>query len=226
MKILLLEKVDSTNSYAKQLRDSGFEDNFAVIYAKEQFAGRGQGDHIWESEAGKNLTFSCIFKPSNLDATHVCKISQAVSLGVADFVRKVLIDHIEDIVRLKWPNDIFVGKLKIAGILIENVFKGGLVDSCVIGVGININQTRFSAWIPNPVSLKILSNEDYDINEMLTLICESIYNRLNNLDNITEEYQHSLYLLNELVEVNIDGKVFKRRILGVDEIGELIVVNE
>lgn len=226
MKILLLEKVDSTNSYAKQLRDSGFEDNFAIIYAKEQFSGRGQGDHVWESEAGKNLTFSCIFKPSNLDATHVCKVSQAVSLGVADFVRKVLVDKIEDVVRLKWPNDVFVGKLKIAGILIENVFKSGLVDSCVIGVGVNINQTRFSDWIPNPVSLKILSNEDYDITEMLPIICECILGRLNNIDNVTEEYQRSLYLLNELVEVNVDGVVLKKRIIGVDEIGELIVVNE
>lgn len=225
MKILHLDEVDSTNSHAKQTRDEGFDGDFIVINANRQTGGRGQGDHVWESEEGMNLTFSCIFKPEKLKICDVCKISQAVSLGVADFIKAVLENEIRDNVKLKWPNDVYVGDSKIAGILIENVFKGEFVDSSVIGIGININQVEFSEWIPNPVSLKLLSGDEYKLDCMLVMVCKSLYTRLKHLDSVTGEYCNILYQLNEIVEINVEGKIVQRRILGVDDFGELITSN-
>ncbi|HYQ56854.1 MAG TPA: biotin--[acetyl-CoA-carboxylase] ligase, partial [Draconibacterium sp.] len=124
--IILLSEVDSTNNYAKQLVAEKAHSG-TVVLAQYQKNGRGQVGNFWESEAGKNLLFSLILYPAFLDAGKQFYISKVVSLALVEVLNECIID-----VKIKWPNDIYVGDKKIAGILIENTMKGNKLESSVI----------------------------------------------------------------------------------------------
>ncbi|HPH88516.1 MAG TPA: biotin--[acetyl-CoA-carboxylase] ligase, partial [Chitinophagales bacterium] len=147
-----LPSVDSTNTYAKSLIAKSSPIDGTVILADEQFAGRGQSGNVWQSEAGKNLTFSIIYQTSFLLATEQFYLNMAVSLGIWSMVNsKLSIEKNKELTihdsrfttKIKWPNDIYVNNQKIAGILIENTISGMHLKHSVIGVGLNVNQEQF-----------------------------------------------------------------------------------
>ena len=151
--LIWLESVDSTNSYAiRRLEElpSG-----TVIAAREQTAGRGQRGNTWFTEPGKNLTFSIVLKDIALPASDAHLLNYIASVAVAQFI-----DSYGVKCYVKWPNDIYVGKKKICGILVENSLAGSNVFASVIGIGININQTRFHQ-LANATSLSCITGKDY-----------------------------------------------------------------
>ena len=168
--IIWLEKAESTN---KTLRE-GLEscDNLSVVAAREQTAGRGQGTHTWHSTKGMNLTFSMLYKPSDLLAADMILITCATTLGIRDYLLDKGVTA-----RIKWPNDIWVGDKKICGILIENILDGPRIRYSIIGIGFNLNETLWPADLPNPVSLKNITGEDYDTDAELELLAEKIRRR-------------------------------------------------
>jgi biotin-(acetyl-CoA carboxylase) ligase len=85
--IFELDRVDSTNAYANKVLAKGELDEGTVIWAHEQFAGRGQQNHQWISEAGKNLTFTVVLKPIFLAPDQQFLLNKAISLGALDFIR-------------------------------------------------------------------------------------------------------------------------------------------
>src|ERR1035437_922779 len=107
--------VDSTNNYASKLLNNHKVEEGTVIWAEEQTRGKGQEENQWESEKGKNLTFSLGLFPRFLKIEELFYLSKSISLGVAGFLGKYI-----DRVSIKWPNDIYAGDRKITGILIEN----------------------------------------------------------------------------------------------------------
>ena len=109
-----VDQLDSTNNYAASLLLTKRPPDGSVIVASSQIGGRGQGTNKWESEPDRNLTFSVILYPDFIDVTKQFEISKAISLGMVDFLR----DYVEN-VSIKWPNDIYIGKAKVAGILME-----------------------------------------------------------------------------------------------------------
>ena len=117
MKFLNLEETLSTNSYASA-RAAELED-WTVVSARRQTAGRGQRGNGWEAEEGKNLTFSVFFRPENFRARDQFALSEAVALAVVETLAGEGIEA-----RVKWPNDIYVGDRKICGILIEHAVMG------------------------------------------------------------------------------------------------------
>jgi len=88
-------------------------------------------------------------------------ISRMVSLAVYD-----LVSARTSAARIKWPNDIYVGNDKIAGILIENSIMGQTLGSSVAGIGLNVNQTGFRSGAPNPVSLKQVTGKAHDLKDI------------------------------------------------------------
>lgn len=165
--------IDSTNSEARRVLP--YIDNLSVIAAECQTAGRGQGDHKWHSMTGVNLTFTVVFKfhhpaeqeaegkrAAALDAKDALYITEVVTLAL-----RLYLESHGVMARIKWPNDIYVGDKKICGILIENVLAGSFVDSSIVGIGLNINQTDFPADLPNPVSLALLTGEKYSVHDEL-----------------------------------------------------------
>ena len=156
-----LDRVDSTNSYVRRMLAQGeVLPELTLVDADEQTDGRGQTGNTWESEAGCNVQFSLVCHPHFLVATQQFALSEAIALAVAKTVSG----------EVKWPNDIYVGDCKISGTLIECDLSGNRIDTCIIGTGINVNQTEFLSDAPNPVSLAQLTNHEYDREEILQAV--------------------------------------------------------
>ena len=155
--IIWLKRTDSTNDEAARRIDA--LDILSVVAAKEQTAGRGQGDHTWTSAPGENLTFSLVLKfppLSPLAARDILFLTRCVTHGLREYLLSRGVET-----RIKWPNDIYAGERKICGILIENTLVRGRVSSSIIGIGLNLNQTAFPPELPNPVSLRQLMGRLY-----------------------------------------------------------------
>ena len=153
-------ELDSTNNEARRTLDG--LDNFSVLATESQTAGRGQGLHTWYATPGRNLTFTVVLKPRQLDARDGILITYITTVSLVRFLAEHGIEA-----RIKWPNDIWVGDKKICGILIENVLDGQYVGASIIGIGLNINETGWPEELPNPVSLSELTGRQYDIHEEL-----------------------------------------------------------
>lgn len=138
-KIIHLDEVDSTNNYAAKLVFDGKSVPGTVILADHQTAGRGQRSAVWTSNAGENMLLSIIFEHDNLAVADQFKLSQFVAVSLVQFLRKIGIKA-----AIKWPNDILVEKRKIAGVLIENQLSGSFVKSSIVGIGLNVNQLKFT----------------------------------------------------------------------------------
>ncbi len=222
--------IDSTNSEA--LKNVENSKDKTVWISEFQTAGKGQRGNTWESEQGKNLTFSILFKPNNLLSTKQFALSQAVSLGIFDYLVERGLQA-----TIKWPNDIYVKDKKICGILMENTISGDILSAGVVGIGFNLNQRNFSSDIPNPTSL-ILESEslegsillDFVPNNEFCPLLKSImlrYDTLNkgDYDSIESEYVNALYRLGvecEYVDVKSDS-TFSGEIIGVDKAARLII---
>ena len=159
MELLWIEKAGSTNNYLKENSDTVMP--MTMVMAKEQTAGRGQRGNSWESEPGKNLTFSFYFRPEGVHPAEQFVISEAVALAMVS-----VLDHYGIEAKVKWPNDIYVGNRKITGILIENSILGPEISRCIVGIGLNVNQKEFRSDAPNPVSLTMLTGEDYSLEQI------------------------------------------------------------
>ncbi|MBQ8360982.1 MAG: biotin--[Bacteroidaceae bacterium] len=150
VQVITLKEVDSTNSYLRNLPADKVEKEFVAVVAKSQTAGRGQRGNSWESAPNKNLTFSIMMHPTFLTANEQFILSQAMALSV----KETLDDYVRSPhPRIKWPNDIYWNKKKLCGILIETDLMGKNMETCIIGVGINLNQETFHSDAPNPVSV-------------------------------------------------------------------------
>jgi len=223
IQIIRLATVNSTNNYANgQLVENELPDG-TVFLAYEQSAGRGQMNNFWESEPGKNLTFSIVVYPDFLDIRCQFMLSKVVTLGIYHALDK----YVDDL-RIKWPNDIYASDKKLGGILIENSIMYSSIKSSVIGIGINVNQTIFRSSAPNPVSLKILTNQQFDCDQILTEILSGIdlyYSLLRDgeEERIDREFISVLYRINEKHWFRADEKVFEGEIIGVNEIGQLLI---
>ncbi len=176
--IIWLKLTDSTNDEARRRLDA--LDNLSVLAAETQTAGRGQGDHTWTSAPGQNLTFTLVLKfppCAPIATSEILLITQAVTGGIR---RYLLSKGVES--RIKWPNDIYVDDRKICGILIENILDGKQVSSSMIGIGFNLNQDRFPADLPNPVSLRQLTGRTYDLRTELVLLRDALKKTASLLD--------------------------------------------
>ena len=141
-------EVSSTNTYLKELLTAGVElPELTLVDADFQTGGRGQQQNVWESEADKNLLFSLLCHPTFLPATNQFVLSQAIAVAV----QRTLSEYTDGIT-IKWPNDIYWNDRKICGTLIECNLMGSTIKDCIIGTGINVNQTEFRSDAPNPVS--------------------------------------------------------------------------
>lgn len=218
--------LDSTNKYALELLAKSRPTEGTVISTSEQVAGRGQIGRSWVSEPHQNIAASIIFYPSFLAVRQQFLLSQAVALGVAECLEKYL-DKKE--VKVKWPNDIYAGSGKLAGILIQNSLSGTRIVSSVVGIGINVNQTGFPSELPNPSSLFLETGNTFDLPSLLDDLCyhlETRYLQLRggSLSELRSDYHARLYRLEENICFQPrEGRPFQGSICGVDEQGQLLV---
>lgn len=143
-----------------------------TIMARTQTAGRGQRGNTWEAEPGANITMSVLLRPQGLEARDQFALSEAVSLGITDTLARHGIDA-----RIKWPNDIYVGDMKICGILIENSLAGSLVERSIAGIGLNVNQLKWTGTAPNPISMAMIAGHRFDVDTTASTLVSDILRR-------------------------------------------------
>ncbi|MEM9835388.1 MAG: biotin--[acetyl-CoA-carboxylase] ligase [Bacteroidota bacterium] len=137
----LFQELDSTNSEAiRRLQSPPLPPAWTSIQAHYQTAGRGQAGNGWHSSAGKNLLYSVIVYPSGWEVEDIFRLTQVLSLSVAASIQFFL-PHAP--VRIKWPNDIYLGDQKIAGLLIQNSLLGKKIQWSVMGIGLNVHEDDF-----------------------------------------------------------------------------------
>lgn len=169
---IALEKVKettSTNDYLASLCRESKAREFYTVMAESQTEGKGQRGNTWESESGKNLTFSIVLYPTALKARKQFTLSMLAALSCHE-----ALSNYTDGFSIKWPNDIYWKDQKIGGILIENELEGTYITQSIIGIGLNINQEIFYSDAPNPVSLKQIIGAEVDIQEVMTLVVHAI----------------------------------------------------
>ena len=166
-RLIHIPETNSTNRFVQKMIETEQLASGSIVLADFQTAGRGIGGSSWESETGKNLTFSVIYYPDEAplraatlglsSSLHPFVIAEMASLSVKYTLDKYIPD-----VTVKWPNDIYCGDKKIAGILIENTFFQEAITQSIIGIGLNVNQTLFLSDAPNPVSMVQVADTEFD----------------------------------------------------------------
>ncbi len=219
-----LQSTDSTNSYLRRLIAEGKDlPDMTVVTAFEQTAGRGQKGNSWETEPGKNVIFSLLCHPVFVRPSQQFVLSQCIALAIAE-----TLSEYTDGITVKWPNDVYWRDKKISGTLIECDLQGCKISNCIIGSGININQTVFRSDAPNPVSLKQITGVDHDADTILAQTVErftSLYDLLRKGKDsvIAERYMKCLYRREGFYYYeDADGR-FSARIHSIEPSGHLVL---
>ena len=223
--IIELENVGSTNDYAEKLIRIQKVPEGTIILAHEQTAGKGQGKNRWESEAGKNLTFTIILFPHFLRPERQFQLNKVITLGILDFLVEF---PMEETCSIKWPNDLYAGNHKIGGVLISNFIQGNSLEACIAGIGINVNQEVFGPDLLNPVSIRQLTGKEYPLRNVLESLGVFIGKRYQQLESgilkfLEIDYRNHLFGIDRWMDYLVNGKPVNGRIHGVDETGRLLL---
>ena len=187
---MYIEQTHSTSSLLRELYSAELPHLFTVR-TDYQTAGRGQAGNSWESQKGCNLLFSSLLRYDGLVAAEQWRLSMLVALATYQALAKYLPS---DLLAIKWPNDIYFGDKKLVGILIENMLQGANVGYTIAGIGINVNQTQWLSNAPNPISMRQITGEQYDIEALLTVWTEAIQEwEQRSTDEIKAAYMQHLY---------------------------------
>ncbi len=220
--LIELDSVDSTNNYAMAQIHAGLASAGQVYFAHRQWAGKGQRGKTWISEPGQNLSMSLVLEARPLPLSNQFLLGAAAAIGCMNGVRK----YAPDSWAIKWPNDLYWSDRKAAGILIENVLKGKDWLFAVIGVGMNLNQTSFSADLPNAISLKQITGKSFEplalARELAMKIGEHIEILQTDPPSILKTFNQSLYKRGEIVKLKKGNILFDTRIESVNAQGMLI----
>jgi BirA family biotin operon repressor/biotin-[acetyl-CoA-carboxylase] ligase len=222
--ILKLDATDSTNFFLKDLLRSENPMDYTVVVTKSQLKGRGQMNTVWASEGGKNLTFSVLKKFDAMSVRHQFALNIAVSLAMYEALGKLSIPDVQ----IKWPNDIMSGSSKICGILIENMLRGNKIGEAVIGIGLNVNQTDFGE-LGKASSLKLVTGRNFDLDELLHTILDSIQLQLDTVEaktvaQLLPAYERLLFRKDKpSTFTNAKGERFMGYIRRVSALGKLVI---
>ncbi len=228
------DELKSTNDYAAELIAKSTPPEGTVVRADSQSAGRGQFGSRWESAAGKNLTFSIIFYPNWLEIGAGFYLGMAIALALRDTVHRLPppVSRPPSTVKIKWPNDLYLGDRKAGGILIQNALSGQFLQSSVVGIGLNVNQLEFDPSIPNPTSLALAFGHNFDLEALSDTLLECLEQRYLQLKaghrtELKAEYEGYLYRSGVPSRyARADGSEFTGTIRGVGVDGRLRVENE
>ena len=227
-KFWIYEQLASTNDQAKHLVINEEIPEGSVVLAYEQTKGRGQRDTTWHSDAGKSLTFSIVLFPGFPEADEQFLLNQAVTTGILEVMRAEITDTQW---RIKWPNDIYAGRKKLGGILIENSLEGKKLGHSIVGIGLNINQEYFPDGLPNPVSLYQLDGRMRKLKSFAIQVTTSVYEKYRVLQSgdhqsVQADYLENLYLYQKWHTFKgIENQRFRGKITGLCKDGRLIITD-
>ncbi len=225
------EKVDSTNTLARELSIKGVK-NGSVVISDYQEKGRGRNGKIWTSPCGCNIYMSIILKP---------KFSPEVAQGMTILAAVSVADAIAEVVSLKpqikWPNDILIDSKKVSGILTEMSTQNMIIEHIIVGIGINVNaeENDIEDGIKNIATSLLIESKKTDgftgllnRNKLIT----SILNKFDKyyemflstgLSSVLQYYQKYFNMIGKEIEINIKDKRVKGQVVGIDSKGALLL---
>lgn len=227
MQIIKLDATDSTNDYLKRLSVQKSLEDFTTIVTEHQLKGKGQMGTLWQTEKGKNLTFSTFKKFDSLKLSKQFAVSMCVSLAIFDSLQQFQVPDLA----IKWPNDIMSGRKKICGILIENSIGGDAIKSSIIGIGLNVNQTSFND-LEKASSLKLVCDKNFDLDYLLTTILNELQQKISwysemGYDQLKLSYEKYLFRKNRTTTFkSARNDLFNGIIRGISAMGHLQVEME
>lgn len=217
-----LEETTSTNDWAHE-HLAELQCPFSLVTAEFQTAGRGATGG-WQSRRGENLMFSLVSHPAQLPATQMFRLSVAICISVCNALNEVSPGFC-----IKWPNDVYHGDRKVVGILIENELQGKFVSTCIMGVGVNVNQTTFSPDAPNPTSLALITGKPVDRSAVLQRIIDNFHRLLTVVQRpdlwpgVFDEYYRLLYRRSGFHAFTDEKGTFEAEIVEVEPAGHLVL---
>jgi BirA family biotin operon repressor/biotin-[acetyl-CoA-carboxylase] ligase len=218
-----LLSVESTNNYAMGLAHAGLAQHGMAVFAHEQTSGKGQRNKQWNSEKDQNIALTLVIQPSELKTADLFLLSMAVAVAAFKFLSQLGGKDFS----IKWPNDIYWGDRKAAGILLENIWQGTEWKFAIAGIGINVNQLDFGALSERAVSLKQVTGIGYQPLQLARQLCTEVdrqFNRLlNDPSQVINDYRTHLYKLNEPIRLKKDNRIFSCMLRDVSTDGKLIV---
>lgn len=219
--ILQYKELESTNDTANEIIES--EKNFCnkVVFSLYQNKGRGAGSNSWYSSAGKNLLFSIIICPE-IEVRQQFFISKFTSLAIIDYLKDKGIEA-----KIKWPNDTLVNNKKIAGILVENSVTKNRINSSIIGIGLNINETVFPETL-HATSVKLEKQKEFELLKELNNFLKIFEKRFNLCKNksfalLDKEYFENLHGTDKYLIYKDKNGIFEAIVKGIDNYGRIIL---
>lgn len=216
-----LDATTSTNTYLKKtLVDKGLQ-HPTVIRAEYQSEGKGQYLRKWESEAGKNLTFSVYWPHHQFTTKNTFGVNQMVCMSLVQSLQTFGIVDLQ----IKWPNDILSGKSKLAGILIENILSGQRLKASIIGIGINVNQSDFD-HLTQAKSMAMLLGRKLNREAVFHHVLTTLETNLQKLSTphsagLKKDYEQVLLGYGQWRSFLYKGQEKKGKVVGVDSNGTL-----
>ena len=217
------DSLTSTSSFISDLLKHQALEEGTVVITDYQDAGRGLGEHSWQSNRGENLLMSLLLYPAFLSASKQFHLSRVASLALCDALEILGIDA-----EIKWPNDILTGKGKIAGILIEHSVTAGTISRTIVGLGLNLNQTVFPPFRVPASSVYMETGNVSDVAELGELVETCLMSRYHALkagqaEQLEKEYLERLFKAGVPTLFNTGEESIEGYIRGVNDYGELMV---
>ena len=202
----VIQQVDSTNKYAMEKVSEGLANHLDAWFAIHQTEGKGQHSKKWQSNPGENITFSVVIRPQLSFQKNTFLFNAFIALVCRDFLAQLL----QKDVKIKWPNDLFINDKKAGGVLIENRFSGENWKWAIVGIGINVNQVKFSENLITATSLKKETNIDYDPLALAKLLHQDLITSFDtatflNETNAWERYNQHLFKKGQHCRFKING---------------------
>jgi BirA family transcriptional regulator, biotin operon repressor / biotin---[acetyl-CoA-carboxylase] ligase len=220
-------KIDSTNTAAMHLGEAGAPHG-SVVLAEEQTAGRGRAGRSWTSEKSAGIYCSVLLRPA-IPPAHAPMLTLVAGLAARDAAAEDM-DTVPDI---RWPNDLLAGGKKFGGILTEMHAEPDRVHYAVIGLGINVNQSKMpDALAPIATSLRIETGQAHSRLELLIRLLRQLdryYNQFlaEGAAPILRRFaQVSTYFKGKRVRITTAAESFTGTTAGLDAGGVLRVVRD
>ena len=224
MRIIKVSATESTNILAREWYHLNRNTAPVCIHAYEQTSGRGQRGASWISNAGENLTFSVLYPKPTIKIQDQFILSAGIGLAILLALKELKIKNL----KLKWPNDIMAGNLKVGGILIENILNNGSIGTAIIGVGINVNQLSFPG-LPKASSLNLVAGRAFEVEDVRDLILKNIESIMLNFKQgkaggVLADYEEKLFRKNKISTFQLPDDSFLTGIIkGITPTGLLKV---
>lgn len=226
--ISYFQELHSTNSYVKSLSADEIEHGSLCI-TDNQTRGRGQYERNWESETGKNLTFSLVFTPPTTERFHV--LTLACALALVEYLNEIVKEN--PCASIKWPNDVVLQNKKIAGLLTESMFNGNKLDRLVIGIGLNVNQEKFSPELKEKATSVRLEKEESVAREklladLLSRIEYSYHLWDRRKTDLLKSINQNIVGYGQWVGLKVNDELREGtfKLLGINETGKLLLLNK